>query len=385
MACLAAVTLAACGSSATPGGGGGSGSADLTIRAITNFTGPLALQGIPVQAVQAYFTQLDKKGGVNGTDVTISPQDALGDVSRAVSLTRDAAADKSVLAVVGMGSSAQMEATVPLVDPLKLPSISTPSVSTREAANYYRAAANYPTAGRAAAAFTAETFPGKKVSILTLDTPAPRSATDIYRKGAEAAGLSVVSSGFFPLSATSISNETEAALAANPDVLVVNSATVSVAKTMFDVLKLKAPTTPTVWISNGCSSATLALASTPMYSVCSTLPLSVSGVPAAATIQQALDSAGVGNLKDSLDDSYAVLGYELGRSLDAAVQACAPKCDRDSFGKALAEVHLPSDGMAGELGFQNPDRNMVSQMAVIERDPAAGTIKVTSPFAAYPA
>lgn len=385
-ATMLAAAIALSGCSATSAGGGGKSPSknEVTFSAISNFTGALAVQAIPIQALTARIASVNKDGGIDGTKIKMTTEDALGDPAREVQLIRNAANDSNVTAILGLGLSSQMEAAVPLVDKLKIPAISTPSVSTLNADYYYRAAANYPTTAKALGQFATEKFPNAKVAEITLDTPAPRASTAEFEKVVKAAGMQIVHSDFFPSTAPSLATETEAALAANPDILVINSISdPAMAKSMFDVLALKGNGIPTLWLSNGCSTQRFQQAVGPMYSACVSLPLTVTGVPAAKEMIDTLKENGAGDLMNSIDDSYAVQGFAVARILEAAIKDCNPKCDRESFAKALGKVDLPADGMTGRLTFDNADKNALNEIAMLYQDPVKKEITVVSDFKEY--
>jgi branched-chain amino acid transport system substrate-binding protein len=118
-----AVVIAGCGSS---GGGGtsGSSSGEIKIGAIYDLTGTLSALGVPeAKGAEAYFNELNAKGGINGRKVDLIVENGQSTTDAAVADARSLI-QQGVVALLGPPSGATALSVLPIVDAAKIPDIS---------------------------------------------------------------------------------------------------------------------------------------------------------------------------------------------------------------------------------------------------------------------
>ena len=118
------LTLSACGSGAS----GGGGSADtIKIGAWMPLTGPVAASGEPEKVGgDVYFKMLNDRGGINGHKVEWITRDNAYDTQQTVQAARELIGQEKVVAIVGANGTAATEATFPFVlEQSKVPIVNT--------------------------------------------------------------------------------------------------------------------------------------------------------------------------------------------------------------------------------------------------------------------
>lgn len=122
-----AASLAACsaGSGSTAATSGSSSSAaPYRVGVLLGLTGSYAALGQPEQqAIDLYFKDLNKRGGIDGHKVVLVPLDSQSDEGTAVNQLRKLAVQDNVVAVLGPSSSGEGIALQPFTLSLKVPTI----------------------------------------------------------------------------------------------------------------------------------------------------------------------------------------------------------------------------------------------------------------------
>jgi ABC-type branched-subunit amino acid transport system substrate-binding protein len=377
-AALLALVLSACGSSGSDESSSGNYKFDL----VSNFTGPVGtVQGIPMIMLQAYIKKVNADGGVNGKEISLNQTDAAADVQKAVVGVRSAASDSSVLAVLGLGVSAQMESETPLLNSSELAGIATPGGRTEATPYVWTMGVNFRLMSIDAAKFVLAKSASPKVATIGIDLPDTRLADKVIQHEIQAGGGTRVGAQFLPVDQQDATAAVKSLVSQHPDWLVVTGVLGGQNTSILQAMKLYAPKTPIIFASNGCATSVMAAADVDnLYAACPALPPQTSYGPTSSTVRDIAKQYGGDKAISGVDDSYATMGYELGRALVAALKSCSSPCDRKAFHSALGSVKLPGDGLVAGLDFTKPDHTAYTGSAIVKWDSAKGQQIIVQPF-----
>jgi len=345
-----------------------------TFTWINNITGAAGTtQKIPLIMLRAYINKVNAGGGVNGRPILLQERDIAGDTPKLLVEVRRAAGDESVLAVLGLGLSGQIEAAVPLLSQLKMTGISNPATApTATSPYYYSLGLSFAGSGRAAGKFLAQQGSGLKIGVIGFDSPGLRASADGMKSLVEKSGGKVVAAEFVPQSATDASASMNVILTQKPDWIVVSGALDALSKSILDYLKLHAAENiPMLWINNGCSSQLMARANREnFFATChvaapSAANASITGVSEMRKI--ALEFGGEDALNGA-DDSFTGYGYAMGLTLVDALKQCGDSCDREKFKTALQTVKLDLAPMMTKVDVSTPSHLAFLQSVILKWD-----------------
>jgi branched-chain amino acid transport system substrate-binding protein len=343
-----------------------------TFTWINNVTGAAGTtQKIPLIMLRAYINKVNAEGGVNGRPIALQERDIAGDTPKLLVEVRRAAGDDSVLAVLGLGLSGQIEAAVPLLSQLKVTGISNPATAPTATSSYYFSLGlSFAGSGRVAGKFLAQQGNGLKIGVIGFDSPGLRASADGMKSVVEKSGGKVVAAEFVPQSATDASASMNVILSQKPDWIVVSGALDALSKSILDYLKLHgAENIPMLWINNGCSSQLMARANREnFFATChvaapSAANSSIAGVSGMRKI--ALEFGGEDALNGT-DDSFTGYGYALGLTLVDALKQCGDSCDREKFKTALQTVKLDLAPMMTKVDLSTPNHLAFLQGVVLK-------------------
>lgn len=324
---------------------------------VSNITGAAGVvQKIPLIMLKAYMNRVNSLGGINGRQVVIQDRDVAGDTPRMLVDIRRSAGDPSVLAVLGLGLSGQVEAAVPLLAQLKVTGISNPATApSAQSPYYYSLGLNFAGLGRVAGTFLTQKGKGLQVGVIGFDSPGLRASAEGMRAVLESAGGKVVAAEFVPQAATDASSAMSVILSKKPDWIVVSGALDALSKSILDYLKLhKAEQIPMLWINNGCSSQMMARANRDnFYATCHVAAASAgnSSIPGISEMREIAAKFGGGDALTGVDDGLTGFGIAIGKTLEQALKKCGPECDREKFRRALETVKLDLHPMMANVDF----------------------------------
>ena len=168
----------------------------ITIGTVTTNSGTAAAYGeAEVKGFELAVSEINAKGGINGTKVKLESMDDKGDATEASNAYNKLAGDNNVLAVAGPTISATTAAVAPLADQSKLVTIAPAATSDSiETGNYlFRTCFKDSYQGEVAARFAAENLKVKKVAVLYgTGDPYSSGVGEAFAKAAEKLGLEVV-------------------------------------------------------------------------------------------------------------------------------------------------------------------------------------------------
>jgi branched-chain amino acid transport system substrate-binding protein len=345
--------------------------APYTIAWINNITGAAGIvQKIPLVMLRAYINRVNAEGGVNGRQIVILERDVAGDTPKMLVDIRQAAGDSSVLAVMGLGISGQIETAVPLLSQLKITGISNPATAPSATSPYYYSLGlNFAGLGRVAGKFLAQKGSNLKIGVISFDSPGLRASADAMKSVVAGAGGKVVAAEFVPQSATDASAAMNVVLSQKPDWIVVSGALDALSKSILDYLKLhKAENVPMLWINNGCSSQMMLRANRDnVFATCHIVAAaagnaSISGV---SEMRKVATEFGGEDALTGVDDSFTGYGYAIGIALVDALKRCGAACDREKFRTALEGVKFDMKPMMTKVDFSAPNHFAFLQAVVL--------------------
>jgi ABC-type branched-subunit amino acid transport system substrate-binding protein len=128
---IASLVLAACSSSKSSNGS--SGSKSVNVMLISRIVSPTANQPDVGYIAQAYFDDLNAKGGVNGTHIKLDVCDDQNDQNQAASCARKAVSDKDVAVIAPYEPFSQQ--VLPVLTAAKIPYIGNTIAETLDGTN----------------------------------------------------------------------------------------------------------------------------------------------------------------------------------------------------------------------------------------------------------
>jgi len=227
-AAVAAVALvsAACGGSdsASSGGGGGGNKTPYKIGVALALTGVSGAIGEPQKkSLDLYAEQLTKKGGINGHPVQFVYVDTTSDESQAVNAVRKLATQDNVIAIVGPSSSGEGVAAKPIVDSLKVPTITiagAPGIVAPPTKYMFKEFPS-PLDGLRAQLQYLKDMGTNRVGIIFQNNAYGQAPAEAMPAMAKELGLEVTSSVPFPPAATDVTPQLQALAKDNPEALIV--------------------------------------------------------------------------------------------------------------------------------------------------------------------
>ena len=227
-----AASLTACG------GGAGAGDEAYKVGVLVGLTGSYAALGEPERkAIELYFEDVNKAGGVNGKKVELVVLDSTSDEGNAVNQLRKLATQEKVHAVIGPSSSGESIALKPFAKSLKLPVISLASSSAivtpaADATYIFKEYTDTKLSLQAQLAL-AKDKGWNKVALLSTNDGYGQDAAKSIDPLIQEAGVELVANEVFNATATDVTPQLSKVAAASPDVVLVwavNPANAIVAK-----------------------------------------------------------------------------------------------------------------------------------------------------------
>lgn len=228
-AVAAALTLtsAACGGGGGESGAGGS-DAPYKIGVALALTGVSGAIGEPQKkALDLFAERLEEDGGIGGREVEFVYVDTTSEESQAVNTVRKLATQDNVLAIVGPSSSGEGIAAKPIVDSLKVPTITiagAPGIVAPPVKYMFKEFPS-PLDGLRAQLEHLKAEGKTKVGIIYQNNAYGQAPAEAMPKMTEELGLQMVSSVPFPPAATDVTPQLQTVAKDAPDALIVYAVT----------------------------------------------------------------------------------------------------------------------------------------------------------------
>ena len=220
---FATVALAACGSGGSSSGGSSPAAAPFTVGVAGPMTGQYATYGASLKAgAELAAAQLNAQGGVNGSQVTLSFGDDLGDPQQAVLVAQKFIDDKNIVVVDGhMFSGATIAAGGKYQAaglPMITPSATQPDITTL--GDYiWRICMTDAVQGKGLANYSVNTLGKKNIAIMYDNSDYGRGLADAYEAGVKAVGGTIADREQYTTGDTDFKAQLTKIKAANPDLL----------------------------------------------------------------------------------------------------------------------------------------------------------------------
>lgn len=223
-AAAVAVTMAGCSSSGNSSGGGGSGG-EYSVGATLGLTGPIAGVATPYRdGINAYFSYVNKQGGINGHKVKFTALDDATTVTTGVANVKQLVTSNHVSAMYFILSNVQ-DANRQYLQKNKVVTM-TQAVD----ANVVHPAQQFVFAGGVVEPDEANpmvTFGKSKIpnvsapkaAVITTTSAALKQLDDNLQSQAKSKGMSVVGNQVVPLTATDMSSEASQFVSKKPDIV----------------------------------------------------------------------------------------------------------------------------------------------------------------------
>lgn len=190
------------------------------------------------QAIELYFDEVNKAGGVNGKKIDLTVLDSASDEGTAINQLRKLAVENKVDIVLGPSSSGESVAVKQLASSLKIPVLSLASaesiVTPADSAKYIFKAFTDTKLSVAAQMELAKERGWKKIGLLSSNNGYGQEAAGALAPIAEKYGIEVVAKEVFDPAATDVTAQLTKIGTSNPDAVLVwavNPANAIVAKT----------------------------------------------------------------------------------------------------------------------------------------------------------
>jgi branched-chain amino acid transport system substrate-binding protein len=204
-----AITLAACGG----GGGddkGGSATKQVVVGMLQPLTGDAAAVGqTGRQGAELAVSEVNAKGGVDGTTIKLEVLDAAGDVTTGTNAFTKLMADKPV-AILGPNISAVALALVPRLDRARLPMLSgalSPDLTKSKSPWVFRIRSSDSTAARDLVDYAAKTLNLSSIALVSEESDYGQGGAAAVEASLEAEGIKPVTTATFAAGANDLSSQ----------------------------------------------------------------------------------------------------------------------------------------------------------------------------------
>jgi branched-chain amino acid transport system substrate-binding protein len=337
----------------------------LKIGALMDQSSVYAFIGNPALAgLQSYVASVNKSGGINGYKLKVISVDTQANPVTTRSGFQQLQGD-GVVGVVGPNDSTTLVPLAPLVKAAKIPDLSLAALTTLDTpAEPYLYATGLPVAYQAVIAAnwmkteaSKEGITDPKVAILTLQTPAVAElVSGLVSAIPKVDHGTVVLNSTVPVTATDLTTEASAIIAAKPDFVQVGLLPTQV-PSLVQALRNAGIKAPVMNYFVASDPSTFAATDDSGYYAVRDFAAPQENQPGVAAMRKAAVDAG--QLKSfNTDTSYFTYGYVSGEILGAAIKKCGSSCTGADVNKALEKIRdFNSGGLAGPLGVDPPHNN----------------------------
>ena len=226
-----ALSAAACGGgddTDAAASGGGDGATPCKIGVALALTGVSGAIGEPQQqALELFSKRIEEEGGINGTPVEFVFVDTTSEESQAVNVVRRLATQDNVIAIVGPSSSGEGIAARPIVESLKVPTITiagAPGIIESPVKYMFKEFPS-PLDGLQGQLEYLKEQGLDKVAIIYQNNAYGQAPAEAMPDMAEELGLEVAASVAFPPAATDVTPQLQAVAQSDPDAVIVYAVT----------------------------------------------------------------------------------------------------------------------------------------------------------------
>jgi branched-chain amino acid transport system substrate-binding protein len=361
----AVLSVAACssGSSSSASSGSGTSSASTSIGSASGtynwgidaeLSGVVSYYGLSIkQGVEAYVSQVNAAGGINGHKIKLTSLDSAGNQSQgAADATQLASADQ-VDAIFGNALSSDCTGAQSAADRYQVP-LACLSVDTPDPYVFSLGADNSTVASALVAA--GQKVSGKKsakAAFVYLNTLTDIALAKSITSVAKGAGASIAASQEISLTATDVSAQVAEVVAAKPDVVLISETGPGLLSVLKGV-RAAGITAPFVWVDGTGNLPALAQSTdTGVYAMNVYQVVQPGATEAGA---QDYISAVTPTIKgtptvESLNSGETVPGYMTARAFGAALKSCGYPCSGAQLKTALEKLNVSLPGLVASYAF----------------------------------
>jgi branched-chain amino acid transport system substrate-binding protein len=201
------LALSACGSS---GGGGGSASKQVVVGMLQPLTGDAAAVGLTGRrGAELAVSQINAKGGVNGTKIKLNVLDTAGDVTTGTNAYTKLISQKPV-AIVGPNISAVALALVPRLDRSQVPMLSgalSPDLTKSSSPWVFRIRSSDATAAKDLVAYAIDTLKLSSIALVSEESDYGQGGIAGVKASLQAMGVTPVTSVTYAAGANDLSSQ----------------------------------------------------------------------------------------------------------------------------------------------------------------------------------
>jgi ABC-type branched-subunit amino acid transport system substrate-binding protein len=329
--------------------------------------------------LRSSINAVNEAGGVHGKQIELMERDNASDLQRATTNFREIA-NSDALANHGNNLSNIIAALAPQADTVKIPMVNqtdVPQIMTPTPPEYvFSSEVPVTIWADLELAFAAELFEERgiddpKIAIYTIETASADPYREAVIEGAEARGWTVVASESAAQTATDVTQQARAVVAAEPDAVVTYVVNITQAITAMNAQGL--PTTVPIITQkqsgNNTNFEAIDQIGQEFYSLRSYVAPYLTDNPSVAQMQEDMKAAG--QWKDELaGNEWVSHGYVEGLLIAQVLEDCGVDCTRDGYRDALANMKsLDTRGLTGVYG-NSGDHRLVKEGQVYQWDPA---------------
>jgi branched-chain amino acid transport system substrate-binding protein len=380
------LAVAACSSSSSSSSGastsssGSSSSGTYNIGFTSGLTGQFGAVGQGVKnGAEAYFSQVNASGGINGHKINFTALDDALDSNRGVANMIQLVTQDKDIAVLGFHDSVVADAVAPYAAQYKVPMlVATVDASLVSPVLPYVYAITCQTADYAAAQVAeaknlmASHSGTVKVGIVTTsDSTALQEWSNDVNTMTKSLGWDVVASEISPQDAISAAPAISKIIAAKPDILIMALGTDPFLISAMKQIQQAGATFPVVEYDAPGWNTLQSVASHQLYYVSA-----IAYATSAATPQFVTDATAA---KVDPNAIYVSRGYLQGEVIAAALKICGWPCTGAQLDSALNQVNISTGGLiSGGIQYSATDHEAVRNMAAFQwLAGAAAPVKVS--------
>jgi branched-chain amino acid transport system substrate-binding protein len=383
---VAALALAACGSSSSSGSSGGSSGASSSkapynIGFTSGLTGQFGAVGQGVRdGAESYFDAVNKSGGVNGHPIKFTALDDALDPNRGVANMIQLVTQDHDIGVIGFHDSVVADAVAPYAAKFKVPLIAATVDQTlvQPALPYVYAVtvqtASYAASEVAMAQQLMKNHSGPvKVAIITVsDSAGNQQWEDGVTTIAKSLGWDVVEDLITPQDAVNAAPDVAKVIAAKPDVFIMALGTDPFEIAAVKQIEQAGATFPIINYDFASWNALQSLHSKQLYDVAA-----IAYGTTSATPEFIKDTTAAGFSPNAI---YVNKGYLEAMAITAALQKCGYPCTGSQLEAQLNKLSISTGGMIqGGMHYTPTNHEAVTYMAGFQWLPGAGApVKVAT-------
>jgi len=352
---IIALSLASCASGGSSSKTSSSGTYNLGVNA--ELTGPVAYYGTTIRdGVQAWVTQTNAAGGINGHKLKLTSLDNAGDTARAATNATELATADNVIATFGGSLDADCTAATTAAERYKVPEA---CLSVAQTSPYvFSLGPNNPTAAGPVLAAVKKLAGGSSPKLaLAYDNNAYGEGLDSnIAKNAPAAGITLAAAAEFDLTSADLSSTSSKLIASDPDAIVITG-TGSNFTGMLTSIRAAGVKVPVIWIDGTGNLASILTVNDPNVYAFTTYTLASSTSPTGVAkdyVKAITPTIGAGKVTDaSLATGEYAVGYLTATAFGKALTKCGYPCTGSQLQAILTKLNVDLSPMVSSFDYDN--------------------------------